>query len=285
MASETALQTDSPQPRVGFLHPGQMGSAMARQVDADARWCPAGRSPQTESRAQANGLTAVATLAELVATSDVIVSICPPDSADVVAGEVAELGFDGIYCDANAIAPALARSIGSRFENYVDGGVVGPPPTRPGAARLYLSGGRADEIAALWEGSNLEPVVLGDEPGAASALKMTYAAWTKGSSALLLAIQAVARAEGVDGALIAEWERSQPALVDRADGARRGVTPKAWRFAGEMQEIAATFSSAGLPDGFHAAAADVYRRLADFKNADPAPDVDAVLAALLQDRG
>jgi 3-hydroxyisobutyrate dehydrogenase-like beta-hydroxyacid dehydrogenase len=116
--------------------------------------------------------------------------------------------------------------------------------------------------------------------GAASALKMCYAAYTKGTAALLLAVRALAEAEGVTPTLLAEWDRSQPGLADRSQAAARGTGAKAWRFAGEMHEIADTFAAAGLPDGFHRAAAELYGRLAPLKDA-PAPDLDGVLALLL----
>ena len=49
--------------------------------------------------------------------------------------------------------------------------------------------------------------MLDGDPVSASALKMTYAAWTKGTAALLLAIEATAEANGVAAALHAEWAR------------------------------------------------------------------------------
>jgi hypothetical protein len=49
-----------------------------------------------------------------------------------------------------------------------------------------------------------------------------------------------------------------------------------------MDEIAATFSAAGLPPGFHAAAGDLYRRLAGYKDAPDLPDLTEVLAALVE---
>ena len=125
----------------------------------------------------------------------------------------------------------------------------------------------------------LDARVVGAEPGAASALKMCYAAWTKGTAALLLAVLSVATVEDVDADLIAEWDISQPDLLKRANRAAQGSTPKAWRFAGEMDEIAATFRDAGLPSGFHVASADVFRRLAGFKDAAP-PSLDAVIDRL-----
>ena len=93
----------------------------------------------------------------------------------------------------------------------------------------------------------------------ASALKCAYAAWSKGTAAMLLAIQAFASAEGVDGALHEEWARSLPQLEQRLEAARRSAAKKGWRWVGEMEEIAAAFDADGLPPGFHRAAAEIYR--------------------------
>jgi uncharacterized protein DUF1932 len=118
----------------------------------------------------------------------------------------------------------------------------------------------------------------------ASSLKLCYAAYTKGSAALLLAIVALAEATGVAPALRAEWERSQPDLPAQAEGAARASAPKAWRWVCEMEEIASTFAQAGLPDGFHRAAADVFSRLAELKDADGA-NADQVTDLLLSRGG
>jgi 3-hydroxyisobutyrate dehydrogenase-like beta-hydroxyacid dehydrogenase len=127
-------------------------------------------------------------------------------------------------------------------------------------AEVILSGDRAPEAARLFEDTRLEPVVLDDSPVAASALKMAYAAWTKGSAALLLSALASARATGVEEALRAEWRRSQPKLEDRWQAASDSATAKGWRWVGEMEEIAATYAAAGLPSGFHEAAAEIFDR-------------------------
>jgi hypothetical protein len=88
---------------------------------------------------------------------------------------------------------------------------------------------------------------------------MSYAAWSKGTAALLLAIRAVARAYDVDDVLEREWRESLPDLPERLAAAERSAGAKGWRWAGEMDEIAATFAAVGQPDGFHRAAAAVYR--------------------------
>jgi len=262
--------------RIGVLHPGAMGAVVASAANTSAMWASEGRSKETLARADTYGLIDAGSLEALVDEVDVVVSVCPPHAALEVAHDVKAAGFDGVYIDANAIAPELARKIGARFSHFVDGGIVGPPPTTKGTTRLYLSGEDATSAAALWEDSFLAPIVLEGPAGSASALKMAYAGWTKGSTALLLAIRAYAEAEGVSDALVEEWHRSIPDLPGRLLRTASGTGRKAWRFVGEMEQIAASLESAGLPDGFHTAARNVYARLSDLK-----PVVSAELADVI----
>jgi hypothetical protein len=95
-----------------------------------------------------------------------------------------------------------------------------------------------------------------------------------------MAVRALAAAEAVDAALVREWERSQPELPARSEAAVRGNARKAWRFVGEMEEIAATFAAAGLPDGFHRASAEIYERLAAYKDAAAPPSLAEAAGAL-----
>jgi hypothetical protein len=115
-------------------------------------------------------------------------------------------------------------------------------------------------VAGIFRDTVVQARIVSEEPGSASAVKMAYAAWTKGTAALLLAIRALARAEGIEDALLAEWEKSIPALPERSERARLATGRKGWRWAGEMDEIASTFAAAGLPAGFHEAAAEIFRR-------------------------
>lgn len=206
-------------------------------------------------------------------------SVCPPESAAEVGRSVAALGFEGIYVDANAVAPDTSRSIGRMFEHFVDGGIVGPPVRAAGSTRLYLSGDRALAVADRWAGTPLEVRIVDGGPGAASAVKMCFAAWTKGTSALLLAIRALATAAGVDEALVAEWATSMPHLIAQSEQAAANTAPKGWRFGPEMREIAATFAAHDLPAGFGLAAGDIYDRLTSFKDAPDVilPDVVAAI--------
>jgi 3-hydroxyisobutyrate dehydrogenase-like beta-hydroxyacid dehydrogenase len=256
--------------RVGLLSPGEMGAAVgARLVDAGHQvgWAGAGRSAATAARAAQAGLQDAGTVAALVAGSEVVLSVVPPQFAMQTAVAVAASGFAGLYVDANAISPGTAREVARLIcesgGRYVDGGIIGPPPGSARRSRLYLSGsdpGDTGVVAALFDGTPMETRMAGGSATAASAVKMAYAAWTKGSAALLLEIRALAREQGVEDALLAEWAESQPALEARSAAAARSAATKGWRWVGEMEEIAATMSGAGLPDGFHQAAAEIYRR-------------------------
>lgn len=234
---------------VGLLHPGEMGASVGRVLlrnGHDVLWASEGRSDAT--RARTHSFRDAGTVAALAEHAELVLSICPPHAAVEVARSVR--GFDGVYVDANAISPMRAREVAALHPRYVDGGIVGGPPDEPGT-KIYLSGSGAAAVAALFVGSNLEPRVVAD----ASAVKMAYAAWSKGSAALLLAIREVAAHFGVED----EWRLAAPELAERLPRAEHARETKGWRWVGEMEEIADTFTAAGQPDGFHRAAARVYR--------------------------
>ena len=256
--------------QVGLLHPGEMGAAVGACLVAAGHpvfWASTGRGPVTAARAEAAGLRDAATVGALAWQADVILSICPPhaalDVARSVAGSAAP-GFGGVYVDANAISPGTAgeaaRIVEAGGGHYVDGGIIGLPPSVPGSTRLYLSGARAAEIRHLFAGTPLDARVIGAGLTAASALKMAYAGWTKGTAALILAVRGLARDAGVEDALLAEWRESQPELAGRSQRAASSAATKGWRWVGEMEEIAASMAAAGLPRGFHEAAAEIFRR-------------------------
>jgi hypothetical protein len=246
---------------VGLLHPGEMGAAVGAVARANGHrvlWASAGRSTETSARACAAGLEDGGSVQVVAQRADVVFGVCPPHAAADVAASVG--AFDGIYVDANAIAPATTQEIGARLERYVDGGIIGPPPRTRGTTRLYLSGAEAPAVAKLFANAELEARVLSEAVGDASALKMVYAAWTKGTAALLLAIRDVASAQGVEAALRQEWALSLPQLPGQVEAAAASATAKGWRWVAEMEEIAATFAAAGNPDGFHRAAAEIFQR-------------------------
>ncbi|MGY1623990.1 DUF1932 domain-containing protein [Geodermatophilus sp. SYSU D00965] len=247
--------------RIAILHPGQMGAAVGRALVGaghDVGWLPADRGAGTRRRALEAGLRELPDLGD----REVVLSVCPPAAALDTARAVA--GFRGVYVDANAISPATAGEVAAVVRDggatYVDGGIVGPPPARAGSTRLYLSGQHAAAVAEAFRGTPVEAVVLDGGNTAASALKMTYAAWTKITAALLVSVRRAAGDLGVEEALVAEWARSQPDLADRHAAALHAAERKGWRWEEEMRQIARTLAGTGEPAGFAEAAAEQFSR-------------------------
>ena len=272
--------------RIGLIHPGAMGAsvgAAARSNQHTVLWASTGRSDDTKARAKRANLEDVGSVPELVRASEIILSVCPPHAAADVAREVVELGFTGLYVECNAVSPDRTRAIQQLVESagadYVDGGIVGGPAwTREAGTNLYLSGPRAEEVSACFAESPLRAPAISDRIGAASAVKMGYAAYTKGTTALLTAILGMVEKEGVRADLQRQWGDDFTAQTIRRVCAN---TAKAWRFEGEMYEIAETFRGAGLPGDFHQGAAQVFKRLASFKEQTEPPAIEDVLERLL----
>jgi 3-hydroxyisobutyrate dehydrogenase-like beta-hydroxyacid dehydrogenase len=274
--------------KIGILHPGEMGVSIAASAinsGHQAYWTSQGRSDKTRLRAEKHELIEIETLPELCETSEIIISICPSHAADAVATSVIEAGFKGLYLDANAISPQRSVRIGQMMEengvHFIDGGIIGGPAWTPNETWLYLSGQDAKTIANCFIRGPLETNIIGDEIGKASALKMCYAAYSKGTTALLSAILATAESFGVREELYQQWDKDNEGFSEQVNRRATRVSAKAWRFEGEMHEIASTFREAGLPDGFHKAAAEIYRRMAGFKDMPEDPQLHKVLEVLL----
>ena len=277
---------------IGILYPGVMGISVAASALRSAPqvcYASEGRSDATRARAAEYNLHDLETLAELCQTCSIIISVCPPHAAEKVAQQVIDDGFQGLYLDANAISPQKTKRIGEMLLSagitFVDGGIIGGPAWTPGETWLYLSGPgtEAKRLADCFSAGPLEVSIIGEEIGKASALKMCYASYTKGTTALLTSILALSEALGVRAELQSQWERDEAGFSEQAERRACGVTSKAWRFAGEMDEIASTFESAGLPGGFHRAAGEVFRKLSWFKDFGELPELKDVLGALLRD--
>jgi len=276
-------------PVVGVLHPGAMGASLGAALKARAGqvvWAADGRSYATAKRAELADLVAVRDVAELVAIADVVVSICPPAAALDVAKQVnghASAGRPALYVDANAVAPGTVEQLGALLgpERVVDACVIGPPAWRPDTTQLWASGTSAEAVVELFAGSTVEAHALGPRLGSASALKACYGLQSKAVPALWLALAAAADRYGVRDALQIELARDGVDLgAELAEISRRSA-PKAWRWIGEMEEAAAAMVAAGLPGGFSAAAAEIYRRIEAGVGKGEDPDAaDAVIDAV-----
>jgi 3-hydroxyisobutyrate dehydrogenase-like beta-hydroxyacid dehydrogenase len=222
-----------------------MGAAVGRAVRGEVLWAGEGRSEETRRRGAE--FTDVGSLAELVRSSDVVLSICPPAIAEDVAAQVFRENFGGLFVEANAISPARMRRIAKLGARVVDGSII--------AARginLYLAGDEAKEVAGLFDGGEVRAIDLGRELGAASALKMAFGGWNKIGIALTAQAHAIAGAHGVD-----EWLEAEGVPADRLVR----VAERAWRWAPEMEEIGDACAEVGFSGEIPLAAAAFYREL------------------------
>jgi 3-hydroxyisobutyrate dehydrogenase-like beta-hydroxyacid dehydrogenase len=278
---------------VGIVSPGAMGAAIGRSL-AGRRVVAtlAGRSQRT--RGLADRLELLPSLEDVAAAADIVFSVVPPGEAlavaEAIAAAAAATGARPLVADLNAVSPATVGAIGEAIRaaglELVDGSISGPPPRPEGATRLYLSGPRAGELAALGF-AGVEPIVVGDEVGTASALKMCTASVYKGTALLLAHALGTAQAEGVLEPVLADLRTSFPELLEGAERTIALAASKSPRYVGEMREIARTQAGAGFPQGLFDAIAAAYAAMAATELAGSTPeqaaradDLDATLRAL-----
>jgi hypothetical protein len=230
---------------VGLLFPGEMGAAVGNAVRGEVLWASERRGEATRQRAA--GFTDVGSVDELVRRSEVVLSICPPAIAEDVARQVFDLGFDGVYVEANAISPERMRRIATFGPKVVDGSIIAASGTN-----LYLAGGEAVEVAGLFGDGDVKAIALDAPVGAASALKMAFGGWNKIGIALTAQAHAIARAYGV-----AEQLETEGVPADRLPR----MADRAWRWAPEMEEIADLCRELGLSEAIPRGAAEFYQAL------------------------
>lgn len=277
-------------PTVGILHPGSMGAAVAAQAALNAEavlWCSSGRSAATRTRAENAGLTATGSLRELAERCDMVVSLCPPAHAVEVASAVAEVGFTGLFVEANAIAPETVSAIYAEgfagSADFLDAAVVGSPPSRTKSPRLYVSGDDRPVrcVSDLFAGTAVDVRPLAGGVGKASALKLAYSSFQK-TSRILAAVSYA----------LAEHHEVQEELLDIAD-LRTGnylaepeyipkTAARAWRWGPELEQAASALAGAGLPAEQANAAAEVLARWQEAK--DTRMDVQEALRCLKQEK-
>ena len=258
---------------VAIQSPGDMGHGIGRVLAEGGYHVVSaleGRSERTRGLAKAAGIEDIGPLSALFEHTDVVLSIMRPDRAlgfvEALAALAGDHGGRPVIVDLNAVAPSTGRASAAAAEavglSFIDGGIIGGPP-RPGSSytpRLYISGPRASELLPLNE-AGLDFRVLGEGIGAGSAIKMCYAALTKGLTAIGIHSMVTAQLEGVDGALMAELAFSQKDLLRHLERGLPDMCPKAYRWVGEMEEISKTHVDGGLPGDMFLGAAKIYAQV------------------------
>jgi len=266
---------------VGILSTGDMGHSVGRVLREggfDVVTCLTGRSERTRQLAGEAEIRDIPEMDDLVREVDLILAILVPDQAIPLARQVAasikRTGTQPAYADCNAIAPNTSKQIDEIISNaggrYIDAGIIGGPPSQDEQTRFYASGPHEDILTQL-NGYGILVRPMGGEVGRASGIKMCYASVTKGTAALHTAVLTTAESLGLSRELIKELEESQGQRLQAMESIKT-LSAKAFRWVGEMEEIAATYESAGVTPHFHQGAAEIFRMIADSPIGDERPE-------------
>ena len=251
---------------IGLIGLGEMGSEIGRYLvmnDLEVISVYEGRSEISKKRASKYKIRDAGSIEQFCEISDLVISIIPPDKAVETANLYTSFkNKDGqIYCDLNAISTITAKKIKLLLDekkiDYVDGAIMGGPPTENYSPRIYLSGKLSEKLNFL-NGKGIELMVLKGSDFKASATKMVYASITKGSKALVAGALIAAKKNNVYDELIEELKYSEEYFSLVAKNQIPSIKHKAYRWVGEMNEISLTYKESGLTGGFHSEAENVY---------------------------
>jgi len=267
---------------IGVTSPGDMGQGVAlclKEMGFNVCMASDGRSARTRSLGEKAGLTDCGSLEKLVQTCDMVLSILDPGAAVTNARAVAAAckatGRKVVFVDCNAVAPQTMHEITDIMSaagcTTIDAGIIGPPPRKGAKQRFYVSGPNAGIMNRI-NSPQINVRIAGDKIGDASAVKMCYAALTKGSIALGTELLVAARKLGVDKALEAELSGSQ---ADKYEGLLKGAAGmpfKAYRWVPEMNEIAKTFGDVGMTPKIYQGASELYAQIATTPQGKESPE-------------
>lgn len=251
---------------IGLIGLGEMGSEIGRHLvmnDLEVISVYEGRSEISKKRASKYKIRDAGSIEQFCKISDLVISIIPPDKAVETANLYTSYkNKDGqIYCDLNAISTITAKKIKLLLDekkiDYVDGAIMGGPPTENYSPRIYLSGKLSEKFNFL-NGKGIELMVLKGSDFKASATKMVYASITKGSKALVAGALIAAKKNNVYDELMEELKYSEEYFSLVAKNQIPSIKHKAYRWVGEMNEISLTYKESGLTGGFHSEAENVY---------------------------
>jgi 3-hydroxyisobutyrate dehydrogenase-like beta-hydroxyacid dehydrogenase len=256
---------------IGVLGLGHMGSGVAaalKDSGFDVVSTVEGRSERTRGNAARAGVRLLPTLGDVVAACDTFLSIVAADQAEPLAEAVASAanGRSLHFVECNAITPSKTLRIAERVQaaglTFSDGGIIGSPPSARSKPRLYVSGPASDVLVAL-KGERLAVVPLGDSLSQATEMKVLFAAANKGATALLVNILAAAKRVDLLDRVVSELDGARPGLLGCVRGAGPTLADKAARWAIEMEDLSASLTEMHAHGGYHAAAAEGYRQLAE----------------------
>ncbi len=200
--------------RTAVLGTGIMGAAMARTLAREghdvAVW---NRTPARAEAVAGSGIRAHAELAGAVAGAEVVITmVYDADSVlDLAADVVAALEPEAVWVQSTTVGPAgmarISEAAAPVADRLLDAPVLGTKqPAETGNLIVLVSGPAAarDRADPVLEAVGARTLVVGDETGAASALKLVCNSWVASINAATGQALALAEALGLDPRLFLE---------------------------------------------------------------------------------
>jgi 3-hydroxyisobutyrate dehydrogenase-like beta-hydroxyacid dehydrogenase len=197
-----------------------------------------------------------------------------------------------VVIDLNSVSPGRKREtaaeVGAAGAVYLDMAVMAPVHPRGHRTPVLFAGEEADRLAKELAALEFNGRVVGDQPGAATAIKMVRSLFVKGLEAITVEALLAAQASGCFEEILASLSTSYPGLdlpktasyqFERTlrHGARRSA---------EMRESAATLDALGLRGRLAAETAAVQQcmGMAGRKVNPDEPDLQELVRAVLAAR-
>lgn len=277
-------------PTVGILYPGELGSALARLLQGHGVRVVTtleGRGAATAQRCTQTGIEVLGSIEELAREAQIVISLVPPSAAEEVAETYCKFAritpAGALYIDANSVSPKVARRMAERVEGcgraFVDAAINGLAKNLATGGTLYLSGPGAGEVAKLFAGV-MRFVVLGDDVGRASAMKMLLSGISKGICALFVELGLAAERQGMLPEFSESTARIYPGVWALIERMLPTYPAHAQRRATEMAELQQTLRGANQEPVVIAGVREIHDMLAQAA-LDNAPAGDGWTAASL----
>lgn len=205
-------------------------------------------------RAREAGVPLVASMAELVAASDLILAAVPGSMAPKAAADAAvDLKPGQMYVDMGTASPPVKEQMAELVEStgaaFVDVAIMGSPLEDRHRIATMASGKEAERYRELVTPLGMNVTVVGDRPGRAAAIKMFRSIFMKGIEALVIETLMACKTWGVADLVMGTVTKSldkQPYYPDYTNFLVTTDAIHAERRAKEMDMVIQTMLDVGI---------------------------------------